>query len=66
MTRMTGLPHGWYKICRKNKLGRRGSGVALYGRDCFDFLEINDGNNRVEFLLGKGVLFLVHTYVPAN
>ena len=31
-----------------NRQGRRGGGVALYVRECFDCLELDDGNDRVE------------------
>lgn len=34
---------------RKDRLGRRGSRVALCGRECFDCIEHNDGDNRVVY-----------------
>ncbi|GAB0209132.1 hypothetical protein GRJ2_003378900 [Grus japonensis] len=39
-----------YKLFRRDRQGRRGSGVALYVRECFDCLELNDGDERVECL----------------
>ncbi|KAK4830434.1 hypothetical protein QYF61_011142 [Mycteria americana] len=42
--------HNWsaamdgYKLLRSDRQGRRGSGVALYVRECFDCLELNDGH----------------------
>ncbi|KAK4833030.1 hypothetical protein QYF61_027412 [Mycteria americana] len=48
--------HNWsaamdsYKLFRRDKQGRRGGGVALYVRECFDCLELNDGDDRVECL----------------
>ncbi|GAB0183530.1 hypothetical protein GRJ2_000818300 [Grus japonensis] len=48
--------HNWraavvgYKLFRRDRQGRRGSGVALYVKECFDCLELNDGDNRVECL----------------
>ncbi|GAB0184113.1 hypothetical protein GRJ2_000876600 [Grus japonensis] len=48
--------HNWtaamdgYKLFRRDRQGRRGSVVALYVRECFECLELNDGDNRVECL----------------
>ncbi|KAK4828900.1 hypothetical protein QYF61_001458 [Mycteria americana] len=48
--------HNWsvtidgYKLFRRDRQGRRGGGVALYVRECFDCLELNDGDDRVECL----------------
>ncbi|GAB0204752.1 hypothetical protein GRJ2_002940800 [Grus japonensis] len=39
-----------YKLFRRDRQGRRGSGVALYVKECFDCLELDDGDNRVECL----------------
>ncbi|KAK4826796.1 hypothetical protein QYF61_011604, partial [Mycteria americana] len=39
-----------YKLFRRDRQGRRGSGVALCARECFDCLELNDGDDRVECL----------------
>ncbi|GAB0210072.1 hypothetical protein GRJ2_003473000 [Grus japonensis] len=39
-----------YKLFRKDRQGRRGTGVVLYVRDCFDCLELDDGDERVECL----------------
>ena len=33
-----------YKLLRRDGQGRRGSGLALYVRECFDCLELNDGD----------------------
>ncbi|GAB0181770.1 hypothetical protein GRJ2_000642300 [Grus japonensis] len=48
--------HNWsaamdhYKLFRKDRQGRRGSGVALCVRKCFDCLELDDGNEMVKCL----------------
>ena len=48
--------HDWsvamdgYELFRRDRLGRRGRGVALYGRECFDCLELNDGDDRLKCL----------------
>ncbi|KAK4828709.1 LOW QUALITY PROTEIN: hypothetical protein QYF61_000547 [Mycteria americana] len=48
--------HNWsaamdgYKRFRRDRRGRRGGGVALYVRECFVCLELNDGDDRVECL----------------
>ncbi|PKU34569.1 mitochondrial fission process protein 1 [Limosa lapponica baueri] len=39
-----------YKLFRSDRQGRRGGGVALYVRECFDCLELNDGDERVKCL----------------
>ena len=39
-----------YKLFRRDRQGRRGSGVALYVRECFDCLELKDGDDRVQCL----------------
>ncbi|KAK4814312.1 LOW QUALITY PROTEIN: hypothetical protein QYF61_014826 [Mycteria americana] len=39
-----------YKLFRRDRQGRRGSGVALCVRECFDCLELNDSDDRVECL----------------
>ncbi|GAB0189311.1 maestro heat-like repeat-containing protein family member 7 [Grus japonensis] len=38
------------KPFRRDRQGRRGSGVALYVRECFDYVELDDGDDRVECL----------------
>ncbi|KAK4830250.1 hypothetical protein QYF61_009317 [Mycteria americana] len=38
------------KLFRRDRQGRRGSGVALYVRKCFDCLELNDGDDTVQRL----------------
>ncbi|GAB0206524.1 hypothetical protein GRJ2_003118000 [Grus japonensis] len=48
--------HNWsaamdgYKLFRRDRQGRRGGGVALYVRECFDCLELDNGDERVECL----------------
>ncbi|GAB0209357.1 maestro heat-like repeat-containing protein family member 7 [Grus japonensis] len=48
--------HNWaaamddYKLFRRDRQGRRGGEVALYVRECFDCLELDDGDERVECL----------------
>ncbi|PKU39396.1 mitochondrial fission process protein 1 [Limosa lapponica baueri] len=39
---------GSYKLFRRE--GRRGGGIALYVRECFDCLELTDGDDGVECL----------------
>ncbi|GAB0209703.1 hypothetical protein GRJ2_003436000 [Grus japonensis] len=39
-----------YKLFRRDRQGRRGGGVALYVKECFDCLELNDGDDKVECL----------------
>jgi len=36
-----------YKLFRRDRQGRRGSGVALYVGECFDCIEVYDGDDRV-------------------
>ena len=48
--------HNWsaatdgYKLFRRDRQGRRGGGVALYLRECFDCLELDDGDDSIEHL----------------
>lgn len=37
-----------YKLFRRDKLGRRANGAALYVRKCFDSLELDDGDGIYE------------------
>ncbi|KAM9591497.1 uncharacterized protein ACIBXB_006298 [Morphnus guianensis] len=39
-----------YKLFRRDRQGRRGGGVALYGRECFDCSELHDCDDKVECL----------------
>lgn len=45
--------HNWnavmdgYKLFTRDRLGRRGNGIALYARECFDFLELNNDDSKV-------------------
>jgi len=46
--------HDWtaaidgYKLFRRDRQGRRGGGVALFVRECFNTVEINAENDDVE------------------
>jgi len=48
--------HNWsaamdgYKLFRRDRQGRRGSGAALYVSECSDCLELDEGDNRFECL----------------
>ncbi|KAM9590859.1 uncharacterized protein ACIBXB_005907 [Morphnus guianensis] len=48
--------HDWsaamdgYKLFRRDRQGKRGGGVALYVRECFDCTELHDSDNKVECL----------------
>jgi len=42
-----------YKLFRRDRRGKRGSGMALYVRDCFDCIELNDCDDKVECLCVK-------------
>ena len=39
-----------YELFRRNRQGRRGSGMALSFRECFDVAELSVGNDKVESL----------------
>ena len=39
-----------YKLSRRDRQGRRGSGAALYDRECFDVVELGAWNDKVESL----------------
>lgn len=39
-----------YKLFRRDGQERRGSRIALHFKVCFDCLELNDGDNRIEYL----------------
>jgi len=39
-----------YKLFRRDRQGKRGGGVALYVRDCFDCIELDDSDDKVECL----------------
>ncbi|GAB0209080.1 hypothetical protein GRJ2_003373700 [Grus japonensis] len=39
-----------YKLFRRDRHGRRGGGVALYVRECFDCIELDDCDDKVECL----------------
>ena len=42
-----------YKLFRKGRQGRRGGGVALYVKECFEVTELMTGDNKVESLWVK-------------
>ncbi|GAB0208053.1 hypothetical protein GRJ2_003271000 [Grus japonensis] len=48
--------HDWsaamdgYKLFRRDRHGRRGGGAALYVRECFDCIELDDCDDKVECL----------------
>ena len=42
-----------YKLFRRDRQGRRGGGVALYVRECFDVTELMAGDDKVESLWVK-------------
>jgi len=44
--------HG-YKLFRRDTRGKRGGGVAQYVRDCFDFIALDDCDDKVECLWVK-------------
>jgi len=37
-----------YRLFRRDRQGKRGSGVALYVRDCLDCMELNNCDDKVE------------------
>jgi len=39
-----------YKLSRKDRQRRRGSGMALYVKECFEVTELMTGDNKVESL----------------
>ena len=51
--------HDWsaamddYKLFRRDRGGKRDGGVALYVRDCFDCIELDDCDDKVECLWVK-------------
>jgi len=51
--------HDWsavmdvYKLFRRDRRGKRGHGVALYVRDCFHCIQLNDCDDKVECLRVK-------------
>jgi len=42
-----------YKLFGRDRQGKRGGGVALYVRDYFDCMELNDCDDKIECLLVK-------------
>ncbi|GAB0207576.1 hypothetical protein GRJ2_003223300 [Grus japonensis] len=71
--------HDWsaamdgYKLFRRDRHGRRGGGVALYVRECFDCLELNNCDDKVECLwvrmrgkANKADILLGVCYRPPN
>ncbi|PKU40120.1 adaptin ear-binding coat-associated protein 1 [Limosa lapponica baueri] len=62
-----------YKLFRKDRQGRRGRGVALYVRECFDCIELDSSDDKVECLwirmkvkANKGDFVLGVCYRPPN
>ena len=39
-----------YQLFRRDRQGRRGGGISLYFRECFDCMELDDSDDRVEYL----------------
>ncbi|PKU36299.1 mitochondrial fission process protein 1 [Limosa lapponica baueri] len=71
--------HDWnavmngYKFFRRDRQGRRGGGVALYVRECFDCIELDFCDDKVECLwvrmkgkANKGDFVLGVLYRPPN
>ncbi|GAB0202630.1 hypothetical protein GRJ2_002728600 [Grus japonensis] len=71
--------HDWsaamdgYKLFRRDRQGRRGSGVALYVRECFDCIELKDCDDKVKCLwvrmrgkANKADILLGVCYRPPN
>ncbi|GAB0206747.1 hypothetical protein GRJ2_003140300 [Grus japonensis] len=71
--------HDWsaamdgYKLFRRDRQGRRGGGVALYVRECFDCIELDDCDDKVECLwvrmrgkANKADILLGVCYRPPN
>ncbi|GAB0189143.1 hypothetical protein GRJ2_001380200 [Grus japonensis] len=71
--------HDWsaamdgYKLFRRDRHGRRGGGVALYVRECFNCIELNDCDDKVECLwvrmrgkVSKADMLLRVCYRPPN
>ncbi|GAB0208330.1 mitochondrial enolase superfamily member 1 [Grus japonensis] len=71
--------HDWsaamdaYTLFRTERQGRRGGGVALYVRDCFDCIELDDCDDKVECLwvrmrgkANKADILLGVCYRPPN
>jgi len=61
------------KLFRRDRRGKRGSGVALYVRDCFDCIELDDCDDKVECLwvkmrgkANKAEILLGFCYRPPN
>ncbi|KAJ7415502.1 hypothetical protein BTVI_38028 [Pitangus sulphuratus] len=42
-----------YKLFKRDKWGKRGIGMALYTRECFNSAELNNSDNKVECLWWK-------------
>ena len=39
-----------YKLFRRDRQGRRGSGIARYVRECFQCLELDEGDDSIKCL----------------
>jgi len=62
-----------YKIIRRDRRGKSGSGVALYIRGCFDCRDLNDCDDKVKCLwvrmrrkANKADILLGVCYRPPN
>lgn len=42
-----------YKLFRRDRLSRRGCWIALYSGECFDCIELDDEDDKVECLWVK-------------
>ncbi|KAJ7398422.1 mitochondrial fission process protein 1 [Pitangus sulphuratus] len=71
--------HDWsaamdgYKLFRGDRQGRRGGGVALYIKECFDSIELKDSDSKVECLwvrigerVNKADILIGVCYRPPN
>jgi len=71
--------HDWsaamdgYKLFRRDRWGKRGGGVGLYVRDCFDCIELDNCDDQVECLwvnmtgkANKADILLGVCYRPSN
>jgi len=62
-----------YELFRRDRRGKRGGGLPLYVRDCFDCIDRNDCDDKVECLWvkmrgkpNKANILLVVCYRPPN
>ncbi|GAB0183515.1 hypothetical protein GRJ2_000816800 [Grus japonensis] len=62
-----------YKLVRRDRQGRKGRGGTVYVRECFDHLELDDGDNTIECLwvrisrkANKADIMVTDCYRPPN